>query len=100
MQVGTGVGNPGRTIASLTGAHVTGVTINAYQIKRALYHTKKVLPSIVPAMRAWSQTQMPLFPLGIPVLISCFAAIGILEGRLKNQNRNRVMGSLLLMFNV
>lgn len=41
IDVGTGVGNPGRTIASLTGAHVTGVTINAYQIKRALHHTKK-----------------------------------------------------------
>jgi cyclopropane fatty-acyl-phospholipid synthase-like methyltransferase len=44
LQVGTGVGSPGRTIAALTGAHVTGVTINAYQVKRALHHTTKVIP--------------------------------------------------------
>nr|H2E7U0.1 RecName: Full=Sterol methyltransferase-like 3 [Botryococcus braunii]AEY68261.1 sterol methyltransferase-like 3 [Botryococcus braunii] len=41
LDVGTGVGNPGRTIASLSGAQVTGVTINAYQVKRALHHTRK-----------------------------------------------------------
>eukprot|EP00884_Botryococcus_braunii_P021450 jgi/Botrbrau1/798/Bobra.0181s0051.1 len=41
-QVEPGAGNPGRTIASLSGAHVTRVIINAYQVKRALHHTRKL----------------------------------------------------------
>lgn len=41
LDVGCGVGNPGRTIAALTGAHVTGITINEYQVQRALIHTKR-----------------------------------------------------------
>jgi hypothetical protein len=36
------VGQPGRAIASVSGAVVTGITINNYQIKRAEIHTRKV----------------------------------------------------------
>ena len=31
-----------RTIASTSGSHVTGVTINDYQVKRAKYHNQRV----------------------------------------------------------
>nr|H2E7T7.1 RecName: Full=Botryococcene C-methyltransferase; AltName: Full=Triterpene methyltransferase 3 [Botryococcus braunii]AEY68258.1 triterpene methyltransferase 3 [Botryococcus braunii] len=41
LDVGCGVGNPGRTVAACSGAVVTGITINAYQIKRAELHTKR-----------------------------------------------------------
>lgn len=35
LDIGCGVGGPLRRIAYLSGAHVTGVTISAYQIQRA-----------------------------------------------------------------
>lgn len=41
LDVGCGVGNPGRTVAACSGAEVTGITINEYQIKRAEYHNKR-----------------------------------------------------------
>jgi len=41
LDVGCGVGGPMRTIAAVSGAHVTGITINEYQVKRALYHNEK-----------------------------------------------------------
>jgi hypothetical protein len=44
LQVGCGVGGPMRTIASTSGAHVTGITINDYQVERATYHNTKVCP--------------------------------------------------------
>jgi hypothetical protein len=31
-----------RTIASVSGAHVVGLTINKYQVQRALHHNKQV----------------------------------------------------------
>ncbi|KAK9827679.1 hypothetical protein WJX81_007793 [Elliptochloris bilobata] len=40
LDVGCGVGGPMRTIASTSGAEVTGVTINAYQVQRGEYHNK------------------------------------------------------------
>jgi len=42
LDVGCGVGGPMRTIASTSGGHVTGVTINDYQVKRAKYHNQRV----------------------------------------------------------
>ena len=38
LDCGCGVGGPMRTIAKATGAHVTGITINEYQVKRARAH--------------------------------------------------------------
>jgi 24-methylenesterol C-methyltransferase len=42
LDCGCGVGGPLRTIASVSGAHVTGITINEYQVSRARYHNEKV----------------------------------------------------------
>ena len=36
-----------RTIASTSGAHVTGITINDYQVKRAKHHNSKVQSLLV-----------------------------------------------------
>ncbi len=33
LDCGCGVGGPLRTVASVSGAHVTGITINEYQVK-------------------------------------------------------------------
>jgi len=38
LDLGCGVGGPMRTIAAASGAHVTGITINEYQVKRATEH--------------------------------------------------------------
>ena len=42
LDTGCGVGGPMRTVASTSGAHVTGITINDYQVKRAKYHNEQV----------------------------------------------------------
>ena len=42
IDVGCGVGGPMRTIAGTSGARVTGLTINDYQVSRAGYHNEKV----------------------------------------------------------
>ena len=42
LDVGCGVGGPMRTIASTSGAHITGITINQYQVNRARHHNEKV----------------------------------------------------------
>ena len=42
LDCGCGVGGPLRTIASVSGAHITGITINEYQVSRAKYHNEKV----------------------------------------------------------
>ncbi|KAK9812226.1 hypothetical protein WJX73_005226 [Symbiochloris irregularis] len=42
LDVGCGVGGPMRTIASTSGAEVTGITINQYQVQRAEHHNKKM----------------------------------------------------------
>ena len=42
LDCGCGVGGPMRTIASTSGAKVTGITINDYQVQRATYHNKRV----------------------------------------------------------
>lgn len=42
LDVGCGVGGPMRTIAATSGAKVTGLTINDYQVSRAKYHNEKV----------------------------------------------------------
>lgn len=41
LDVGCGVGGPAREIAQFTGAHVTGINNNDYQIERARIYTKK-----------------------------------------------------------
>lgn len=41
LDCGCGVGGPMRTIAAVSGAHVTGITINEYQVQRATAHNKK-----------------------------------------------------------
>jgi 24-methylenesterol C-methyltransferase len=42
LDVGCGVGGPMRTIASTSGAHVTGLTINDYQVSRAKHHNQRL----------------------------------------------------------
>ncbi|KAK9824254.1 hypothetical protein WJX72_008953 [[Myrmecia] bisecta] len=42
LDVGCGVGGPMRTIASVSGAHVTGLTINQYQVDRCTHHNAKM----------------------------------------------------------
>jgi len=50
LDVGCGVGGPMRTIASTSGAEVTGITINDYQVNRGKYHNQKVTsPPPLPA---------------------------------------------------
>lgn len=41
LDVGCGVGGPMRTVATSSGATVTGITINDYQVKRARYHNER-----------------------------------------------------------
>ncbi|KAI1328217.1 sterol 24-C-methyltransferase [Xylariaceae sp. FL0255] len=41
LDVGCGVGGPAREIAKFTGAHVTGLNNNDYQIQRATHYAKK-----------------------------------------------------------
>eukprot|EP01115_Flamella_aegyptia_P008307 TRINITY_DN3453_c0_g1_i1.p1 TRINITY_DN3453_c0_g1~~TRINITY_DN3453_c0_g1_i1.p1 ORF type:complete len:364 (+),score=171.88 TRINITY_DN3453_c0_g1_i1:64-1155(+) len=41
LDVGCGVGGPQRTIARFSGANVTGLNINEYQIARAKIHTRR-----------------------------------------------------------
>jgi SAM-dependent methyltransferase len=41
LDVGCGVGGPLREIALFSGAHVTGLNNNSYQISRALYHNTR-----------------------------------------------------------
>lgn len=42
LDAGCGVGGPMRTIACTSGANITGLTINAYQVQRAKYHNNRV----------------------------------------------------------
>lgn len=42
LDCGCGVGGPMRTIAATSGAHITGITINQYQVDRATLHNKRV----------------------------------------------------------
>ena len=39
QDIGCGVGGPARTIAKNTGAHITGLNCNEYQLRRARLHT-------------------------------------------------------------
>jgi sterol 24-C-methyltransferase len=41
LDVGCGVGDPAREIATFTGCHVVGLNNNAYQIQRATAYAKK-----------------------------------------------------------
>ncbi|KAF3811087.1 Sterol 24-C-methyltransferase erg-4 [Colletotrichum gloeosporioides] len=41
LDVGCGVGGPAREIAKFTGAYITGLNINEYQVERAARYTKK-----------------------------------------------------------
>ena len=40
QDVGCGVGGPGRNIAMFSGAKITGLNFNKYQISRCEFHTK------------------------------------------------------------
>lgn len=42
LDAGCGVGGPMRTIASVSGANVVGITINDYQVQRAQHHNKQL----------------------------------------------------------
>ncbi|KAI8471105.1 MAG: dihydrouridine synthase-domain-containing protein [Monoraphidium minutum] len=42
LDVGCGVGGPMRTIAAVSGAHITGITINQYQVDRATAHNARL----------------------------------------------------------
>ncbi len=44
LDCGCGVGGPMRTIAAVSGSHVTGITINEYQVQRATLHNQRVSP--------------------------------------------------------
>ncbi|KAF3771097.1 hypothetical protein M406DRAFT_248043 [Cryphonectria parasitica EP155] len=41
LDVGCGVGGPAREIAKFTGAYVTGITINEYQVQRATHYAEQ-----------------------------------------------------------
>jgi sterol 24-C-methyltransferase len=41
LDVGCGVGGPAREIAKFTGAHITGLNNNDYQIERATHYAHK-----------------------------------------------------------
>ena len=41
QDIGCGVGGPTRTVARATGAHVVGLNISDYQLRRAKQHTEK-----------------------------------------------------------
>lgn len=41
LDVGCGVGGPAREIAKFTGAHITGLNNNDYQIDRATHYAAK-----------------------------------------------------------
>ena len=41
LDVGCGVGGPAREIVKFTGAHVTGLNINEYQVSRASIYAKQ-----------------------------------------------------------
>jgi sterol 24-C-methyltransferase len=41
LDVGSGVGGPARAIARFTGAHITGLNNNDYQIEKAFHYAKK-----------------------------------------------------------
>ncbi|KAL1845414.1 Delta(24)-sterol C-methyltransferase [Diaporthe australafricana] len=41
LDVGCGVGGPAREIAKFTGAYITGITINEYQVQRAEHYAAK-----------------------------------------------------------
>jgi sterol 24-C-methyltransferase len=43
LDVGCGVGGPAREIAHFTGAHITGLNNNAYQVQRATHYAAKEL---------------------------------------------------------
>lgn len=45
LDVGCGVGGPMRTIARLSGAHVTGITLSRYQAERGRRHNERALLS-------------------------------------------------------
>lgn len=42
LDVGCGVGGPAREIARFTGAYITGINLNEYQVERATRYTAKV----------------------------------------------------------
>jgi sterol 24-C-methyltransferase len=42
LDVGCGVGGPAREIAKFTGAYVTGLNLNEYQVERASRYTAKL----------------------------------------------------------
>lgn len=41
LDVGCGVGGPAREMVKFTGAHVTGLNINEYQVMRATHYAKQ-----------------------------------------------------------
>lgn len=41
LDVGCGVGGPAREIVKFTGAHVTGLNLNEYQVQRATIYAEK-----------------------------------------------------------
>ncbi|KAG1656055.1 hypothetical protein FOA52_004474 [Chlamydomonas sp. UWO 241] len=59
LDCGCGVGGPLRTIASVSGAHVTGVTINQYQVDRATYHNNRSGLSSLTSVVRGDFTQLP-----------------------------------------
>ncbi len=54
LDVGCGVGGPMRTIASTSGAEVTGLTINGYQVQRAHHHNAAARCPPPPPVQAWT----------------------------------------------
>uniref|UniRef100_A0A7S3QZT3 Methyltransferase n=1 Tax=Dunaliella tertiolecta TaxID=3047 RepID=A0A7S3QZT3_DUNTE len=59
LDCGCGVGGPMRTISAVSGAHVVGITINDYQVQRAVRHNQKQGLGPLTSVVRGDFTQMP-----------------------------------------
>eukprot|EP00879_Flechtneria_rotunda_P005200 GHRR01005482.1.p1 GENE.GHRR01005482.1~~GHRR01005482.1.p1 ORF type:complete len:307 (+),score=69.35 GHRR01005482.1:887-1807(+) len=62
LDCGCGVGGPMRTIAAVSGAHITGITINQYQVDRATHHNKRLGMSKLTDVVRGNFCDMPFAP--------------------------------------
>jgi 24-methylenesterol C-methyltransferase len=78
LDVGCGVGGPMRTIAAASGAHVTGITINQYQVDRATAHNAKLGLAPLTAVVRGNFLEMPFeaatFDAAYAIEATCHAA--------------------------
>lgn len=78
LDCGCGVGGPMRTISAVSGAHVTGITINQYQVDRAMSHNAKQGLSPLTSVVRGDFTKMPFqdceFDAAYAIEATCHAA--------------------------